>query len=89
MALTVSTASVALADSDGPTCDNAQFDLGAEVGNHGDHVITEYVEGDKPGGPGPGEHFGIVAPPGASFCTGANSGAIYSNPTGNGRPLNP
>ena len=40
-----------------------------------------------PGGPGPGFHFtfGGGVPPGASFCTGANSGVIYSNP-GQGRP---
>ncbi len=40
-----------------------------------------------PGGPGPAFHFGLGVPPGASFCTGANSAVIYSNP-GQGRPQN-
>ena len=41
------------------------------------------------GGPGPGFHFGLGVPPGASFCTdGAQSGVIYTNP-GQGRPKNP
>ena len=40
------------------------------------------------GGPGPGFHFTIGAPPGASFCNDANSGVIYTNP-GQGRPQNP
>jgi hypothetical protein len=58
---------------------------------HGDHVTRDYVFGDDgsaaggaavPGGPGPGFHFVIAAPPGASFCTvgGTHSGGIYDTP---------
>jgi len=85
MALTLMTASVALAGSDGPTCSDA---LGTAT--HGQHVIGDYVTGvgraNLPwppngdvgggdgvavaGGPGPGFHFTIDGlAPGASFCT--------------------
>ena len=85
-------ASVALAESDGPTC---ATELG--VANHAEHVLGDYVRdggtnaagGAKlPGGAGPAFHFSQNVdddpagpiPPGASFCTGANSGAIFTNP---------
>jgi hypothetical protein len=78
-------ASVALADPDGPTCANAQFD--ADVENHGQHVIEKYVETDTHGGPAAGAHFGGGFRPGASFCIdAADSGVIYTNPAVNGRP---
>ncbi len=79
--LTVMTASVALADNDGPTCVNQQaidegFDLGVE--NHGGHVIRDYVDTNMPGGPAPGGHFLGGVKPGASFCLeGSNSDVLY------------
>lgn len=87
--MVLATASVALADPDGPTCANQQaidegFDLG--VDNHGAHVIGAYVETGTPGGPAAGGHFLGGVKPGASFCIGtANSNVIYTNP-GVGRP---
>lgn len=72
MALTMLTASAALAD--GPTCS----DVGLGVDVHGQHVIRDYVRDVDatnakggavlPGGPGPGFHFPNGVAPGASFC---------------------
>ncbi len=80
MALTLMTASVALADP--PTC--SDFVGG---GNHGDHVTDDYatpgVPGAVPGGPG---HFTVDAPPGASFCAPGNAGVAQALPNLSGGP---
>lgn len=72
MALTMLTASAALAD--GPTCS----DVGLGVDVHGQHVIRDYVRDGEatnarggavmPGGPAAHGHFGAGVAPGASFC---------------------
>lgn len=42
--------------------------IGEAVSDNGGAVL--------PGGPGPAFHFGLGLGPGASFCTGANSGGV-------------
>ena len=93
MALTVMTASVALADRDGPTCANLQFQLD-DIANHAQHIIGDYVTGDghdgewppnglvgnrgEPGVPGSGA---AVAPgaaaPNGHFGAGLAPGASF------------
>ena len=88
MALSVVTASPAVAHGS-PTCSDVEF---LDIRVHGDHIKRDYVfqEGATnarggaklPGGAGPNFHFVNEFPPGASFCTGANSAVIYErNPT--------
>ena len=46
MALTVMTASVALAGPDGPTCvSTIDFVFGDDVANHGQHIVGDYAHG--------------------------------------------
>ena len=93
IALTLATASAALAD--GPTCsdvlpiaNHGQHVVGDYVAGVGHEALAWPPNGEVgggpaalPGGPGPGFHFGEEIPPGASFCTGANSGVVYTNPS--------
>jgi hypothetical protein len=73
MALTLTTASVALADeppanAGSPTCAGVDTGHGPLV-NHGDHVTVDYVEANGSASGGSPAHFGphgVSA--GASFC---------------------
>ena len=84
MALTVMTASVALAG--GPTCEDA---LGSGWKNHGEHVTSDYATPGVPGGANGGPaHFGehpVGASPGATFCGPGNNRApqLLHRPNGN------
>jgi hypothetical protein len=72
-----------------PTC--AEDSIGLNIDQHGDHIVRDYVIGadgtgpagegaEIPGGPGPRFHFAKDIPPGASFCTGAQSiNAVQNN----------
>ena len=71
MALTVMTASVALAE--GPSCVDANPTGTNVLDNHGDHITGDYVGDGDGSGIGPGvrgraAHFGGGASPGATFC---------------------
>ena len=73
MALTVMTASVALADRDGPTCANEQFQLD-DIANHAQHIIGDYVTGVGRGNlawPPNGEVGDIGGPEGGAVAPGA------------------
>lgn len=85
IAVSILSAPTAMAHGE-PTCSDLEF---LEIEVHGDHVKRDYVfqEGETnaaggaklPGGPGPRFHFPNLVAPGASFCTDANSGVIYTN----------
>jgi hypothetical protein len=83
LALSMFTATSAFAHGS-PTCS----DVGLDIEVHGEHVTRDYVfapgatnaagGAQLPGGPGPAFHFENGFAPGASFCTDANSGIIYT-----------
>ncbi len=94
MALTLMTASVALADF--PAGNHPSVNAGCtEAGGalvHGEHITGGYVDPfveDQPavGAAGQPAHFGVGDPfsPGASFCQGDNSAAFLSADPPHGR----